>query len=171
MALGPDTRASSLSFAAPGVGVAGFFCLAAVIYSITLLREGDVWRWVLLVAGALIGIATVSLELKHIDLQRLRNPAEPQQPAHTQQSAGDRGREAARMFFKIMRDWWLVVLGGLFAVVVERTFPLIRETGGPPAFALYALIILVSLIIGEVAIWYAEKFLTIRLLHARQRTN
>lgn len=63
------------------------------------------------------------------------------------------------------------MLGGLFAVVVERTFPLIRETGGPPAFALYALIILVSLIIGEVAIWYAEKFLTIRLLHARQRTN
>jgi len=60
----------SLSISAPGVGVAGFICLAVAIYSTTLLPENNYWRWIILLAGLLIGVATVVLELKHIELRR-----------------------------------------------------------------------------------------------------
>jgi len=60
----------SLSISAPGVGVAGFICLAVAIYSTTLLPENSYWRWIILLAGLLIGVATVVLELKHIQLRR-----------------------------------------------------------------------------------------------------
>ena len=55
----------------PAVGAAGFFCVAVVLYSLTLLSEGSIWRWMFLVAASVIAALTVWLELKHIKLRRL----------------------------------------------------------------------------------------------------
>lgn len=56
---------------APRVRVAGFFCVAVILYSLTLLSEGSIWRWILLIAASVIAAVTVWLELNYIKLRRL----------------------------------------------------------------------------------------------------
>jgi MFS family permease len=61
---------SGFSISAPGVGVAGFFCVAVIMYSITRLAEDSPWRIVFAVAAVIVGIVTVLLEREHIKLRR-----------------------------------------------------------------------------------------------------
>ncbi len=119
---------------APGVGVAGFFSLAAVIYSITLLREADGWRWILLAAAFSIGMATVFLELKHIELQRERNQS---QTSKDPSAEGTVAEGWIQTFLASVELWVAVAFGALFGVIYDRSFPQTRETGGVASLFLY----------------------------------
>lgn len=76
-----------------------------------------------------------------------------------------------RKFFQILRDWLLIVWGGFFAVVFERTFTTTRETGGPLALALYAVMILIALAISMFILWKTEAAVIRRRLRRAERAN